>query len=64
MTQAIYDAPIAPPATTDLVRWFTDISIEDIPQVGGKNASLGEMIQQLAAKGVQEIGRASCRERV
>ena len=53
MTQAIYDAPIAPPATTDLVRWFTDISIEDIPQVGGKNASLGEMIQQLAAKGVQ-----------
>ncbi len=62
MTQAIYDiqmvedqsqGTIARPATNDLVRWFTDISIEDIPQVGGKNASLGEMIQQLAAKGVQ-----------
>ncbi|MDO8660334.1 MAG: phosphoenolpyruvate synthase, partial [Candidatus Woesearchaeota archaeon] len=29
------------------VRWFKDISLKDIPQVGGKNASLGEMISEL-----------------
>ncbi|MGF1459008.1 MAG: phosphoenolpyruvate synthase [Leptolyngbyaceae cyanobacterium] len=53
MIQATHNTPTAPPATTELVCWFTDISITDIPAVGGKNASLGEMIQQLAAKGVQ-----------
>lgn len=34
------------------VLWFEEIGIEDVPMVGGKNASLGEMIQQLTAKGV------------
>ena len=29
------------------IRWFHQISIEDIPLVGGKNASLGEMYQLL-----------------
>ncbi len=29
------------------VRWFKDISLKDIPEVGGKNASLGEMIREL-----------------
>jgi pyruvate, water dikinase len=36
-----------------LVRWFEDIGIEDVPVVGGKNASLGEMYRELAAKGVK-----------
>jgi pyruvate,water dikinase len=36
-----------------LVLWFEDVNIADIPLVGGKNASLGEMIRQLTAKGVQ-----------
>ena len=36
-----------------LVRWFTDIGIEDVPLVGGKNASLGEMYRELASKGVK-----------
>lgn len=36
-----------------LVRWFADIGIEDVPLVGGKNASLGEMYRELAAKGVK-----------
>lgn len=35
------------------VRFFKEISIGDIPQVGGKNASLGEMYQYLAPKGVK-----------
>ena len=36
-----------------LVLPFEDLRIGDIPLVGGKNASLGEMIQQLASKGVK-----------
>ena len=28
----------------ELVLWFNDVRKEDIPVVGGKNASLGEMI--------------------
>ncbi|NWG20710.1 MAG: phosphoenolpyruvate synthase [Chloroflexi bacterium] len=35
------------------VRWFNDIGINDVPLVGGKNASLGEMRRELAALGVQ-----------
>jgi pyruvate, water dikinase len=40
------------PREQALVLWFEDVGIADIPLVGGKNASLGEMIQQLAPKGV------------
>ncbi|MDJ0618116.1 MAG: phosphoenolpyruvate synthase [Calothrix sp. MO_192.B10] len=36
-----------------LVLPFTQVGIADIPLVGGKNASLGEMIQQLIPKGVK-----------
>ncbi len=36
----------------DYVLWFDEIGIEDVPLVGGKNASLGEMIQKLTPKGV------------
>ncbi|MDX2229416.1 MAG: phosphoenolpyruvate synthase [Leptolyngbyaceae cyanobacterium bins.349] len=35
-----------------LVLEFSQVGIADIPIVGGKNASLGEMIQQLTSKGV------------
>ena len=35
-----------------LILWFDEIGIEDVPLVGGKNASLGEMYQHLTAKGV------------
>ena len=35
------------------VRWFYEIGIEDIPLVGGKNASLGEMCRELEPKGVR-----------
>jgi len=35
---------------------FEKLRIDDVPAVGGKNASLGEMISQLAAKGVRVPG--------
>lgn len=35
-----------------LVLWLDKVGIKDIALVGGKNASLGEMIQQLTPKGV------------
>lgn len=34
------------------IKFFDEIGIEDIPLVGGKNASLGEMYQALTPKGV------------
>lgn len=34
------------------VLWFDQIGIDDVPLVGGKNASLGEMYKNLTAKGV------------
>jgi len=35
------------------VRWFSDIGIDDVPSVGGKNASLGEMLRELGELGVR-----------
>ena len=34
------------------IRHFNEIDINDVPIVGGKNASLGEMFQKLTSKGV------------
>ncbi|MEG4251003.1 MULTISPECIES: phosphoenolpyruvate synthase [unclassified Microcoleus] len=41
------------PKDKALVLLFDEVGIADIPLVGGKNASLGEMIQQLTAQGVR-----------
>lgn len=38
---------------TENILWFKQISIKDVPIVGGKNASLGEMYNQLHATGVK-----------
>ncbi len=35
------------------VRWFKDIRLEDVPQVGGKTASLGELYSVLSPQGVR-----------
>ena len=35
------------------IKYFNEIDIQDVPEVGGKNASLGEMFQKLTSKGVQ-----------
>ena len=34
------------------ILWFDQLGIEDVPLVGGKNASLGEMYRLLTPKGV------------
>jgi pyruvate,water dikinase len=40
-------------APTSCIRWFRELSLTDLPLVGGKNASLGEMFQRLAPLGVR-----------
>ncbi len=35
------------------IKWFEEISIKDVPSVGGKNASLGEMFQILVPQGIR-----------
>ena len=40
-------------ALTGTICWFEDLTNEDVSLVGGKNASLGEMIRTLKAEGVQ-----------
>ena len=39
-------------ADSPLVRWFSTLGIGDVAEVGGKNASLGEMYSRLGAAGV------------
>ena len=36
----------------NFIKWLNDISIHDIPEVGGKTASLGEMAQHLQGQGI------------
>ena len=38
--------------TTDVL-WFSELGLKDLDKVGGKNASLGEMVQNLTSVGVQ-----------
>ena len=35
------------------VLWFNEVGIQDVPLVGGKNASLGEMYKALTKRGVK-----------
>jgi pyruvate,water dikinase len=38
---------------TEFIRWFDDIGLDDVPLVGGKNASLGELLRELTRSGVR-----------
>ena len=40
-------------ATNNPIAWFEELRRGDVPRVGGKNASLGEMVQALAAQGIK-----------
>ncbi len=40
----------------DYIVWFETLTMRDVERVGGKNASLGEMISQLATAGVRVPG--------
>ncbi|MCF7907213.1 phosphoenolpyruvate synthase [Patescibacteria group bacterium] len=35
------------------ILWFRELTLKNVPQVGGKNASLGEMYQKLGKQGVR-----------
>ncbi len=41
---------------SNYVQWLSDLGMSDVENVGGKNASLGEMIQNLTKLGVQVPG--------
>ncbi|MGR9015028.1 MAG: phosphoenolpyruvate synthase [Gammaproteobacteria bacterium] len=38
---------------TNYIRWFNELTIDDVSLVGGKNASLGEMYRELTPQGIQ-----------
>jgi len=38
---------------SDYIKWFRELSINDVDLVGGKNASLGEMYQNLTQEGIR-----------
>ena len=40
----------------EYIRWFQHLRMTDVDSVGGKNASLGEMISQLQSAGVRVPG--------
>ena len=40
----------------DYILWFDQLGMDDVERVGGKNASLGEMISNLSWAGVTDPG--------
>ena len=38
---------------SDFVRWYENLGVDDVPVVGGKNASLGELLRSLKKEGVR-----------
>ena len=38
---------------SNFIKWFSDLRLDDVGEVGGKNASLGEMISNLSDLGIQ-----------
>jgi pyruvate, water dikinase len=49
----MFTADSQPGRSNSLVLWLEDVGLADVPIVGGKNASLGEMIRQLTPEGVK-----------
>jgi pyruvate, water dikinase len=39
--------------STEFIRWFDQIGMDDVGLVGGKNASLGEMYRELTPRGIR-----------
>ena len=54
-SQALEEPAVTVPSGCAIryIRWFNEIGINDVPLVGGKNASLGEMYRELATAGVK-----------
>lgn len=53
MAHTLPKPPIAPTPAADQIRWLETVGIDDLASVGGKNASLGEMLQHLQTAGVR-----------
>ena len=56
MVAATLERTTTPSRETALILWFEEVGTKDVGLVGGKNSSLGEMIQQLQPKGVNVPG--------
>ena len=41
------------PERSRFIRWFQDVTLDDVPSVGGKTASLGEMYRELTQAGLR-----------
>ncbi|MBE9174346.1 pyruvate, water dikinase [Synechocystis salina LEGE 06155] len=52
MVSSILEKSSVSSKDTALILWFEEVGTHDVGLVGGKNSSLGEMIQQLTSKGV------------
>jgi pyruvate,water dikinase len=52
MVQANLERPTQTTRENTFILWFNEVRSEDVNLVGGKNSSLGEMIQQLQPKGI------------
>jgi pyruvate,water dikinase len=48
----LYQDAVVPNASM-FIRWFNEIGLDDLPLVGGKNASLGELYRELSTAGVR-----------
>ena len=44
------------PRNSACIQWLEELTDQDVPQVGGKNASLGEMLRTLKKKGIRVPG--------
>jgi pyruvate,water dikinase len=47
------ESPMSALSNTSTIAWFSDLGLADLDQVGGKNASLGEMVRNLTSAGVR-----------
>ena len=57
ISSPVISSPVlSSPVTSRNVRWFSDLGLTDLEQVGGKNASLGEMVSHLSTLGVRVPG--------
>ncbi|ACK67230.1 phosphoenolpyruvate synthase [Rippkaea orientalis PCC 8801] len=56
MVTATFEKTASTQRETALILWFEEVGSQDVGLVGGKNSSLGEMIQQLQPKGVNVPG--------
>ncbi len=52
-TTPVQPAASAPTTADANVRWFSELGLADLAEVGGKNSSLGEMVSNLAGAGVR-----------